>query len=85
MPHRPKSRTRVVRVMIVHVKVLRQEVPVSHTEPDPHAVADDAHDGHDAHAVVTLGPIDWPAWAMAALGGALGLVVAAALMVAAAA
>jgi hypothetical protein len=57
---------------------------VSHAEPDPHAVADDAHGGHDAHAVATLGPIDWPAWAMAALGGALGLVVAAALMVAAA-
>jgi len=55
---------------------------VSDAESDPHAVADGTHDDHDAHGVATLGPIDWPAWAMAALGGALSVVVAAVLTVA---
>jgi hypothetical protein len=61
-------------------------------EHDPHAAdgaAHDAHetheshDAHDAHGVTALGPIDGPAWAMAVLGGALALLVAWALVLAA--
>jgi hypothetical protein len=61
-------------------------------EHDPHAVdggAHDAHESHDAHgshdehAAPALGPIDWPAWGMAALGGALALLVAWTLVLAA--
>jgi hypothetical protein len=61
-------------------------------EHDPHAVdgaAHDAHethgahDAHDPHAVMELGPIDLAAWAMAVLGGALALLVAWTLVLAA--
>lgn len=84
MPQCPNSRTRAVRVIMSVPRSYTTEVPVSDAA-SPHAVADDTHEGHDAHAGATLGPIDWPAWVMAALGGALGLVVAAALLLAAAA
>jgi hypothetical protein len=58
---------------------------VAHDEHDAHADGDghDAADAHDAHATVALGPIDWPAWAMAAVGGALALLVAVSLVMAA--
>ncbi len=56
---------------------------MSDHEPDPHAVDESGHDGHDAHAAQALGPIDWPAWGMAVLGGALALVVALTLVLAA--
>ncbi len=49
-------------------------------EPDPHASEDAEHDPHDAHTALALGPIDWPAWAMAVLGGVLAIVVAASLV-----
>jgi hypothetical protein len=61
-------------------------------EHDPHAIdgaahdtheTHDAHDTHDAHATQALGPIDWPAWGMAAIGGALSLLVAWTLVLAA--
>jgi hypothetical protein len=59
---------------------------MSDHEHDPHA-ADEAghgaHDAHDAHAAEALGPIDWPAWGMAVVGGALALLVALSLVVAA--
>jgi hypothetical protein len=69
--------------MMSPVKVLRLEVHVSDHEPDPHASGDAVHGAHDAHAVEALGPIDWAAWAMAVLGGAVALVVAATLVIAA--
>ncbi len=50
---------------------------------DPDAVDGAGHDPHDAHAVEALGPIDWPAWGMAVIGGALALLVALTLVVAA--
>ena len=59
---------------------------MSDHEHDPHAADEaghDAHDAHDAHAVEALGPIDWPAWGMAVMGGALALLVALSLVVAA--
>lgn len=56
---------------------------MSDHEHDPHAGADDAHGGHDSHAATALGPIDWPAWTMAALGGLLAVLVIAALALAA--
>lgn len=83
MPHRRESRTRADRVIMRVVKVPCLEAPVSHHEPDPHANGDAQHDNHDAHAVEAFGPIDWPAWAMAVLGGALALLVAASLVLAA--
>ena len=61
-------------------------------EHDPHAVdgaahdtheTHDTHDAHDAQAAQTLGPIDWPAWGMAILGGAVALLVAVSLVIAA--
>lgn len=61
-------------------------------EHDPHDVdgaahdaheTHDAHESHDAHEAIVLGPIDWPAWGMAALGGAMALLVAWTLMLAA--
>lgn len=83
MPHPPESRTRAVRVIMCPVKVLGRENDVSDHEHDPHATGDAGHDAHDAHAATPLGPIDWPAWAMAVLGGALSVLVAVALVVAA--
>jgi hypothetical protein len=53
---------------------------VSDHEPDPHA-SDDA--GHDTHATMALGPIDWRAWSMAAMGGVLSVLVVLALVAAA--
>jgi hypothetical protein len=50
---------------------------VSHHATDSHM---DAHttlsDDDHGHAEPRLGPIDWPAWAYAAGGFAIGLVVA---------
>jgi hypothetical protein len=43
----------------------------------------DGYDAHDGHASQMLGPIDWPAWGMAILGGALALFVALTLVLAA--
>lgn len=83
MPHPPESRTRAVRVMMCPVKVLGRENDVSDQAHDPHATGDAGPGAHDAHAAVPLGPIDWPAWATAALGGALAVIVAAALAIAA--
>ena len=59
---------------------------MSEHEHDPHALtgtSPDAHDPHDAHAAQALGPIDWPAWGMAILGGALAALVAWTLVLAA--
>jgi len=56
---------------------------MSDHEHDAHAPDEAGHDAHDAHAVEALGPIDWPAWGMAVLGGALALLVAVTLVVAA--
>jgi hypothetical protein len=53
---------------------------MSDHEPDPHAATDASHDAHDTHAATALGPIDWAAWGMAVLGGALALLVALALV-----
>jgi hypothetical protein len=63
----------------------------THREPhgaaSPHGAADDvAGHGHDSmHDTEALGPIDVAAWGAGALGIALGLVVAACFLVAAAA
>ena len=56
---------------------------MSEHEHDSHAPALNGHGAHDAHAAPALGPIDWPAWGMALLGGALALVVAWTLVLAA--
>ena len=56
---------------------------MSDHEHDPHVADEAGHDAHDAHAVEALGPIDWPAWGMAVIGGALALLVALTLVVAA--
>lgn len=61
---------------------MSEHAPDEHTS-DSHAPDDAQHGGHDAHAVEPLGPIDWPAWGMAVLGGALALVVAVTLVLAA--
>jgi hypothetical protein len=82
MPHPRDSRTRAVRAIMSPVKVLRQEVHVSEHEPASHAPGDAAHGGHDPDAAVGLGPIDWAAWAMAVVGGGLGLLVAVSLVIA---
>jgi hypothetical protein len=61
----------------------------THREPHggamPHGAADDIaeHGQVDEHGSVALGPVDRRAWAAALLGIALGLVVAAAFLVAA--
>jgi hypothetical protein len=71
--------------------VLGREGWMSELEHDPHAVdgaAHDVHETHDTHAThdgheaVALGPIDWPAWGLAVLGGAVALLVAWTLMLA---
>jgi hypothetical protein len=60
----------------------------THHEPHgaamPHGAADDiaVHGQVDDHDVAPLGPVDTRAWAAAALGIALGLVVAACFFVA---
>lgn len=56
---------------------------MSDHELEPEAPGDTGHDANDAHATEPLGPIDWQAWGMAVLGGALAVVVAVTLMVAA--
>jgi hypothetical protein len=62
----------------------------THREPHggamPHGAADDVaeHGQVDEHASAALGPVDTRAWAAALLGIALGLVVAACFLVAAA-
>lgn len=59
---------------------------MSDQEHDPHAgggTGPDGHDAHDPHAVQALGPIDWPAWGMALVGGVLAVLVAWALVLAA--
>ena len=57
---------------------------MSEHEHDAHAAVGTGHDdAHDAHASQALGPIDWPAWGMAVLGGALALLVAWTLVLAA--
>ena len=56
---------------------------MSDHEPDPHAADATGHDAHDVHTAQALGPIDWPAWGMAVIGGALALLVALTLLVAA--
>lgn len=56
---------------------------MSDHEHDPDAADEAGHDAHDAHGVEALGPIDRPAWGMAVLGGALALLVALTLVVAA--
>ncbi len=59
---------------------------MSEHQHDPHAAdgtGHDGHDGHDAHAAQVLGPIDWRAWGMAVIGGALALLVAWTLVMAA--
>jgi hypothetical protein len=60
----------------------------THHEPHgaamPHGAADDIADhGEEDHAAAALGPIDVEAWLAAALGVALGLVVALCLVIAA--
>jgi hypothetical protein len=63
-----------------------QEEWMSEHEHDPHAASGtghDAQDTHDAHAAQALGPVDWPAWGMAILGGALAVLVAWTLVLAA--
>jgi hypothetical protein len=59
----------------------------THHEPHgaamPHGAADDISDhGEDDHAMAALGPVDVEAWLAAALGVALGLVVALCLVIA---
>ena len=59
----------------------------THHEPHggamPHGAADDiAAHGEEDHAPTALGPIDVEAWLAAALGVALGLVVALCLVIA---
>jgi len=59
----------------------------THHEPHgaamPHGAADDIADhGEEDHASPALGPIDVEAWLAAALGVALGLVVALCLVIA---
>jgi hypothetical protein len=59
----------------------------THHEPHgadmPHGAADDIADhGEEDHATAALGPIDVEAWLAAALGVALGLVVALCLVIA---
>jgi hypothetical protein len=56
---------------------------MSDHETDPHASDAAGHDAHDAHGTEALGPIDWPAWGMAAVGGALAVLVALTLVLAA--
>jgi hypothetical protein len=57
---------------------------MSDHQTDVHATHDDAHTAHDdAHAVQALGPIDWAAWGMAVMGGALAALVALTLVLAA--
>ena len=59
----------------------------THHEPHgaamPHGAADDITDqGEDEHGMPALGPVDVEAWLAAALGVALGLVVALCLVIA---
>ena len=59
----------------------------THHEPHgaamPHGAADDIADhGEEDHGAAPLGPIDVEAWLAAALGVALGLVVALCLVIA---
>lgn len=56
---------------------------MSDHEFDPTADGDTGHDAHEAHAAEPLGPIDWPAWGMAVLGGAVAVLVAVSLVIAA--
>jgi hypothetical protein len=60
---------------------------MTHREPHgaamPHGVADDIADhGQEDHDGAMLGPVDVEAWLAAALGVALGLVVALCLVIA---
>ena len=48
----------------------KSDVPAG--TPEGHAVLSDDDHGHGEAA---LGPIDWPAWAYALVGGAAGLIV----------
>jgi hypothetical protein len=53
---------------------------------DPEATDEPQQDGHhppEAHTAQVLGPIDWPAWGIAILGGALAVLVALSLVLAA--
>jgi hypothetical protein len=58
---------------------------MSEHEHDTHSAAGTGDDppAHDAHAAPALGPIDLPAWGMAILGGALAVLVAWTLVLAA--
>lgn len=56
------------------------EGAVAHHAPDDHG-DEHGHDDH-AHAEEALGPIDLRAWGAGAVGGLLGLVVAACLVLA---
>jgi len=56
---------------------------VSGHDPGPHAPEDPGHDAPEAHGDVVFGPIDWPAWSMAVVGGVLAILIAISLAIAA--
>ncbi len=45
----------------------------AHGAPDPHA---DDHAAHGGHEAMSLGPVDWTAWAIGVVGVLAGVVVA---------
>ena len=58
--------------------VVAEHDPATHMDSHT-AISDDDH----GHAEGTLGPIDWPTWAMAIVGAAAGLMVLIVLFVSA--
>lgn len=55
----------------------KKGTPAAGLDPSvPHAAdAEEAHSADEDHGADALGPIDWPAWAMSALGIGVALLI----------